>query len=98
VCPVRIDLHGQLLAWRGAGARGRPRGERALVAGAALALRSAALLGSARAVLRLAWPLLARAGRANPAGGWLEARELPPLPRESFRAQWKRRQPKEAGP
>ena len=91
VCPVKIDLHGQLLAWRGATVRKRPRGERALVAAAALALRSAALLGPARALLRLAWPLLARAGRANPAAGWLEARELPPLPRESFRAQWKRK-------
>jgi hypothetical protein len=90
---VRIDLHGQLLAWRGADAARRPRTERALVAGAALVLRSAALLGPARALARLAWPLLARARRANPARAWLEARELPALPRQSFRAQWKRRRP-----
>jgi L-lactate dehydrogenase complex protein LldF len=88
VCPVKIDLHGQLLAWRGE----RPatsRAGRALVAGAAWALRWPALLGPARAALLLAWPLLARRGRRNPAEAWLAERELPPLPKQSFRAQWK---------
>jgi hypothetical protein len=41
--------------------------------------------------LRLAWPLLARRGRRNPAEAWLSERELPPLPEQSFRAQWKQR-------
>ena len=90
VCPVMIDLDGQLLAWRGA----RPatsRTERALVAGAAFVLRRPALLAPARAVARLAWPVLARRGRRNPARAWLAERELPPLPAQSFRAEWKRR-------
>jgi L-lactate dehydrogenase complex protein LldF len=90
VCPVRIDLHGQLLAWRGERAA-TSRTARALVAGAALALRWPALLAPARAAARLAWPLLARRGRRNPAEPWLAEHELPPLPQQSFRAQWRQR-------
>jgi L-lactate dehydrogenase complex protein LldF len=90
VCPVKIDLHGQLLAWRRE-RRAPARAERALVAAAAFVLRWPALLGPARAALRLAWPLLARRGRRNPAEAWLSERELPPLPEQSFRAQWKQR-------
>ncbi len=87
VCPVKIDLHGQLLAWRGE--RYRPRAaERLLSFGAALALRFPALRGLARAALRPLWPLLARRSPRNPAEGWLAARELPPLPKQSFRTQW----------
>ena len=87
VCPVKIDLHGQLLAWRGE-RRAPGAGERALTTGAALALRWPALRGIARTALRGLWPLLGRRGRRNPAGPWLAARELPPLPAKSFRAQW----------
>jgi L-lactate dehydrogenase complex protein LldF len=93
VCPVKIDLHGQLLAWRGE----RPassRRERLLIRAAALALRRPALAGFARALLRPLWPLLARSGRRNPAEPWLAERELPALPRQSFRAQWKARLPR----
>jgi L-lactate dehydrogenase complex protein LldF len=92
VCPVRIDLHGQLLAWRGERRAPGPR-ERALTAGAALALRFPALRGALRLALRGLWPRLARRGPRNPAEPWLSQRELPPLPRESFRTQWKRRGP-----
>jgi L-lactate dehydrogenase complex protein LldF len=91
VCPVKIDLHGQLLAWRSTNHR-PARAERLLSAGAALALRWPRLRGLARAGLRRLWPLLARHHPRKPAGGWLAARELPPLPRHSFRAQWKQRQ------
>jgi L-lactate dehydrogenase complex protein LldF len=84
VCPVRIDLHEQLLAWRrelpspsvslarvarlGAGVMARPRLYRA----------------AARAA-RLVWPLLGRA-----ASGWSAARELPVHPGESFSQRWRR--------
>jgi len=90
VCPVKIDLHGQLLAWRSE-RRTPGAAERALVAAAAFVLRWPALLRPARAAARLAWPLLARARRRNPAAPWLAARELPPLPALSFREQWKQR-------
>ena len=59
----------------------------------ALALRWPALRGL-RA--RRAAPALAAARpprwRRNPAEPWLAARELPPLPRASFRAQWQQRE------
>jgi L-lactate dehydrogenase complex protein LldF len=94
VCPVRIDLHGQLLAWRGE-RRAPSRIERVLVAGAAFVLRRPALLAPARAAARLVWPRLARRTPRNPAEPWLAERELPPLPPQSFRAQWKQRSPRE---
>jgi L-lactate dehydrogenase complex protein LldF len=90
VCPVKIDLHGQLLAWRGE--RPAPaRSERLLVRAAALALRRPRLAAFARALLRPFWPLLARRHPRNPAAAWLAERELPPLPERSFRAEWKDR-------
>jgi hypothetical protein len=87
---VTIDLHGQLRAWRRE-RRAPGRGERWLVRAASLALRRPALAGLARAALRPFWPLLGRRGRRNPAEPWLAERELPPLPKQSFRAQWKAR-------
>lgn len=89
VCPVGIDLHDQLYAWRG---EARPR------AGRALALRAAAALlmrprlyRLAGRLLRAAWPLLARRWRGNPAGAWLAARELPVHPGSSFARRWRPR-------
>jgi L-lactate dehydrogenase complex protein LldF len=89
VCPVRIDLHEQLLAWR----RERPLLPRPL----ALAGRAAAaLLGRPRAwravmrLARIAGPLLAFGARVGPGAGWLAARELPAPPGPSFRTRWLR--------
>jgi L-lactate dehydrogenase complex protein LldF len=90
VCPVKIDLHGQLLAWRGK-AHASSRRERLWVTNAAWWMRSQRRLGFARRVARVRLPWLSRAERKNPAAPWIEDRELPALPRESFRAQWKRR-------
>ena len=90
VCPVKIDLHGQLLAWRSE--RRRPtRREWLLTRAAASALRWPALRGAARGLLRPLWPLLGRRHPRNPAEPWLAVRELPPLPPKSFRAQWQAR-------
>jgi L-lactate dehydrogenase complex protein LldF len=79
VCPVKIDLHGQLLAWRGE--RATPaRSERVLVRAAALALRRPALAAFAPALAAPRAPPpaqphrpLARRARATPAS----AAELP---------------------
>jgi L-lactate dehydrogenase complex protein LldF len=91
VCPVQVDLHHQLLAWRGELVRAG-----ALPAGKRLAMRLASL------VLRHAW-LYALAGRAarwlgrhlppallRRAGSWPRQRELPPFPRERFRDLYRR--------
>ncbi|NRA03866.1 MAG: lactate utilization protein [Myxococcales bacterium] len=90
VCPVRIDLHGQLLAWR----RERPGYGWIARLGlrlAAAAFRSATLYRLAARLLRAAWPRLSRPGRFNPAGRWLSSRELPPHPGPGFREQFLRR-------
>ena len=89
VCPVRIDLHHQLLLWRGElAARGLvPLGKRFVSrVGRWVLLRTWAfrLFGK---LARTVAPLL-------PRSGWTRQRELPPMPRQSFRAQWRNR----AGP
>jgi L-lactate dehydrogenase complex protein LldF len=85
VCPVRIDLHHQLLAWRGELSRLGlvPLGKRIVSrVGGWVLLRTWAyrLFGK---LLRVFAPIV-----PNP---WTRQRELPPMPRESFRAQWKKR-------
>jgi L-lactate dehydrogenase complex protein LldF len=90
VCPVRIDLHAQLLAWRSE-APALPSGlARAARAAAALLARPRLHRAAGRAV-RIGWPLLRRIGARGPAAAWLAARELPPHPGASFRELWKRR-------
>lgn len=91
VCPVRIDLHEQLLAWR--------RDAPALPAGLARTARVAAAVMArprlwrvATRAVRLAWLLLGVAARVRgPAAAWVAARELPPHPGASFRERWQRR-------
>jgi L-lactate dehydrogenase complex protein LldF len=85
VCPVKIDLHGQLLAWRREQRSAGWRERVALRLAAALIARPAWFRLAGRAA-RLAWPLLSRRGRFNPAAPWLTARDLPPHPGASFRA------------
>ena len=89
VCPVRIDLHHQLLLWRGelAGRGLVPLGKRfASRVGRWVLLRTWAyrLFGK---LARTFAPLL-------PRSGWTRQRDLPEMPRASFRAQWRKR----AGP
>jgi L-lactate dehydrogenase complex protein LldF len=89
VCPVRIDLHGQLLAWR----RERPVLGPAARAGARVAagvLRRPGHFRLAGRAARGLWPILSRRFPGNPAGAWLRGRELPRHPGESFRARYRR--------
>jgi L-lactate dehydrogenase complex protein LldF len=89
VCPVRIDLHEQLLAWR----REAPALPASLRRGARLA---AALLSRPRLyravgrVARVLWPLFARRFPGNPASQWLSAREWPEHPGASFAERWRK--------
>lgn len=89
VCPVRIDLHGQLLAWRRTRAHAGA-GERVLQRAAAVVLGRAALLRAAGALVRLCWPLLARRWPGNPLGVWLLGRQLPVHPGASFATRYRR--------
>jgi L-lactate dehydrogenase complex protein LldF len=87
VCPVGIDLHDQLYAWR---SQVRPGLARRLGMRAAAALLARPVLYRvAGRVLRSLWPLLARRWRGNPASAWLASRELPPHPGASFARRWR---------
>ncbi len=92
VCPVRIDLHHELWAWRQEiGRRGLiPWPKRAAMKIATWILRSAALYRAAGWLARRLVPALPRAilyGRWN---AWGRQRELPPMPRETFRDLYRR--------
>jgi L-lactate dehydrogenase complex protein LldF len=93
VCPVKIDLHHQLLAWRGelgkldGGSRGRRRAAR--LATAILARPRLYALASriALALGRIAPPHL----RDRLAAPWTRSRALPDLPRRTFRDLYRAR-------
>lgn len=89
VCPVRIDLHHQLLAWRGElAARGLvPLRKRALSRIGSFVLARTFAYRFFGKLLRVIAPLLPQALL----GPWARQRELPRMPRESFRAQWRKR-------
>jgi len=89
VCPVRIDLHEQLLAWR----REAPALPASLRRGARLAaavLSRPRLFRAAGHVARTLWPLFARRFPGNPASPWLSAREWPEHPGASFAERWRK--------
>jgi len=92
VCPVRIDLHHQLLAWRREiGARGLlPGGKRLAMRLLGWLLRSALLYALAGKLARWAMRVLPRAWVQAGAPGWTRQRELPEPPRESFRELYRR--------
>jgi L-lactate dehydrogenase complex protein LldF len=94
VCPVRIDIPSVLVDLRAqvvdAHRGGVPSAEALAFKGAAVALSDARKLGLGE---RLAGPgLRAARGLAGLPGvrRWASARDLPPGPRESFRAWWQR--------
>jgi L-lactate dehydrogenase complex protein LldF len=89
VCPVRIDLHEQLRAWRGMPALRAhvARTQRLALAAAAFVLERPRLFAALGRVARR----LPRAALAGPWNPWTRDRDLPELPRESFRDQYRRR-------
>ncbi|HTS81666.1 MAG TPA: lactate utilization protein B [Myxococcaceae bacterium] len=93
VCPVKVDLHGQLLAWRRElNAQGlTPAVKRGGVAVAGWVLRRPWLYRLAGRMVRF-WGRLLPAGLLRAlSGGWGRERELPPFPERSFREEWRRR-------
>jgi L-lactate dehydrogenase complex protein LldF len=93
VCPVRIDLHQQLLAWRGellhAGHVGRAR--RWLLAAAGALLRRPRATAAAASLARGAQRILPERWLDRAGGAWTHERALPKLPPASFRAEWRQR-------
>jgi L-lactate dehydrogenase complex protein LldF len=81
VCPVRIDLHHQLLAWRGEVPQ--PWHKRVVSRIASFVLRVPWMYRAFGKLVRVFAPVM-----PNP---WTRQRDLPPMPRKSFRAQWRER-------
>lgn len=92
VCPVRIPLHHQLLAWRKelVGRGLLPRSKRLSMKAAALLFRHPRLFALAGRMGRMALRWLPRWATHNRFNVWTIARELPEPPTESFR-EWYRR-------
>jgi L-lactate dehydrogenase complex protein LldF len=93
VCPVKIDLPRQLVAWRGELLRTRSGAgrRRSLLSAGRFVLERPRLYAALGALARFAARRLPErwlCGRWNP---WTRGRALPELPRESFRAQLRRR-------
>jgi L-lactate dehydrogenase complex protein LldF len=93
VCPVRIDLHHQLLALRQEITRQQlvPWRKRMTLRLAARVLTSPTLYRLAGWFARRLLPLVPRRLRYARWNVWGRQRELPPLPRQSFRALYRRR-------
>ncbi|OYP34695.1 lactate utilization protein B [Rhodopirellula sp. MGV] len=92
VCPVKIPLHHQLLAWRGelVGKKLLPLGKRMAMKMASHLFRHPRLFSTAGAIGRRSLRLLPRWATHNRFNKWTVARDLPKPPQESFR-NWHRR-------
>ncbi len=90
VCPVKIDLHSQLLAWRRElDARGlTPAVKRRGVALASWVFRRPWLYRLAGKAVRFFGRLMPAGLLRALSGGWGREREVPRLPARSFREQW----------
>jgi len=92
VCPVRIDLHHLLLAWRReiVARRVIPFGKRVTMRVAGLVLRSTFLYATAGKLARWSLRVLPGSWMGALSLGWARQRELPVPPRESFRELYRR--------
>ncbi len=93
VCPVKIDLHQQLLAWRGElvkmGYGDRKKIRSMKLAGKVLSSPTLYKLAGIGARIALRGPRFVLPSEAKK---WLANRDLPPVPEESFRARYRRHQ------
>jgi L-lactate dehydrogenase complex protein LldF len=94
VCPVKIDLHHHLLHnRRNAVARQPDQSEQLAFRMFAWLTRYPDLVNLLRRISRPIFPFLGKVVPLLPAPvkGWLSSRDLPPIPRESFRDFWRKR-------
>ncbi|XZE52218.1 lactate utilization protein B [Planctomycetaceae bacterium SH139] len=94
VCPVKIPLHHQLLAWRKelAGLHLVSPAKRFAMRAASLLMRSPRLFGAAGRAGRMALRLSPRIFVYHRFNIWGRERELPEPPKESFREWWAKRE------
>ena len=88
VCPVKIDIHEQLYAWRQVVAEAglAPRTKSAAMAAAGAVLARPALFARLGRTARWALRRLPRSVTHSRANVWARTRDLPEAPRQSFRA------------
>jgi len=93
VCPVKIDLHHQLLTWRSEIAlRGAlPFSKRLSMKLMSWVFRHPRLYAMLGGTARIVLPLLPRFLIYNRLNAWGKQRELPAVPQSSFRAQFRNR-------
>ena len=91
VCPVKIDLHHQLLTWRREIAvRGLVRWSKRFALGlTSFVMQRPKLFNWAGAVARRIVPWLPRFVLYNPLNPWGRQRELPDMPSQSFREMYR---------
>jgi L-lactate dehydrogenase complex protein LldF len=90
VCPVKIDLHDQLLSWRRRLADHKivPWSKRVAMRLGAWVMSRPRLYAFAGRWARRLWPLITLRLPGNPIGPWLKERDLPPAPGRAFRDRW----------
>lgn len=100
VCPVKIPLHHQLLAWRKelVGKKLLPRRKVWPMKAASHLFRHPALFATGGWIARFALRVLPRWATHHRFNAWTVARELPPAPKESFRAWHARNRPQRGRP
>lgn len=93
VCPVKIDLHHQLLTWRKEIAvRGLvPLSKRISMGMASQVFKRRWLYELGGNIARWVTPKLPRFLIYNPLNTWGRQREIPEFPKQSFRQAWKKR-------
>jgi L-lactate dehydrogenase complex protein LldF len=92
VCPVKIDLHDQLLSWRHDIVRQRllPWPKRALMRMMSIMFQRPWLYAAVGKVARTITPWLPRFMVYNRLNDWGKAREIPEMPKKSFRELYKK--------
>jgi L-lactate dehydrogenase complex protein LldF len=92
VCPVKIDLHDQLLSWRRRLAERKlvPWSKRFAMRMGAWVFARPALYGFLGRWVRRLWPIITTRMPGSPLWPWLKDRALPPAPGASFRERWKK--------
>ena len=95
VCPVKIDLDGQLFRWRQRVTEGgfAPKAKGAAIKASVVVFDRPRLFRAAGAVARFGLRIMPRALARLAAGAWGRTRETPVPPKESFRSWYRRERP-----
>lgn len=93
VCPVKIPLHDMLLEWRGEIAKRRilPLRKRLAMKFASGVLSRTWLFNLSGSIMRAVVPWLPRWMIYNPLNAWGKQRDLPDMPKQSFRQMYRKK-------